>query len=85
MLKRSAAQKLFLKNAVFQTVRSALFAVTGSKDKTLVSDKLRDHSDHVLIRHKSQQLASKATMQDNVICRYQIDKKSSMFSVNKMT
>ena len=41
-----------------------MLAVTGSKGKTSVSDKLHDHSDNVLIRQKPQQLAGKATLPD---------------------
>ena len=36
--------------------------------------KLNDHSDHVLIHQKPQQLAGKAMVPDNVICCCHIDK-----------
>ena len=52
----------------------ARFAVTCSKDKTSVSDKLRDYSDLVLIWQKPQQLAGKATVPDSAISSCQIEK-----------
>ena len=77
-----------LKNAVYQTAKPAVLALTGSKDETSVSDKLHDHSDYVFIQHKSQQLAGKITVQT---VSYATDKstnwqqKSKIFSVNRMT
>ena len=44
------------------------------KGKTSIIDKLHDYSDHVLIWHKPQQLASNIMIPDSVICRCQIDK-----------
>ena len=51
----------FLRNAVSQTLKFALL-VTSIKDKILVLGKFYDHSNHVLIWTKSQQLAGKAAM-----------------------
>ena len=48
-------------------------AVTNSKSEASVSDQLHYHSDYVLIRQKSQQLAGKATVPDSVICSCQVD------------
>ena len=66
MLKREP--KLILEEHHFLGAQPAVLEVTGSKDETLISDKLHDHSDHVLIQKKAQQLARKATVQDSVIC-----------------
>ena len=71
---KEESQDRFLRNAVFQMANPALFAVTNSKGKTSVSDKLHDYSDHALIEQKSQQLVGKAKVLDSVICRCQIDK-----------
>ena len=61
-------------------------AVNGSKSETLISDKLHDHFDHVLIRKKSQQLAGKATVPDSVISSCQIDKYGTglLFSLKRI-
>ena len=53
-VKKRRSQDRSRKNAVFQTAKLALLVVTGSKGGTLVSDKLHDQSDHVLIRQKSE-------------------------------
>ena len=45
------------RKTVFQITKPVLLAVTVSKGKNSVSHKFHDHSDHVLIWTKSQQLA----------------------------
>ena len=55
-----------LRNAVFQTAKSASLDVTGSEGAILVSEKLHDHFNLVLIRNKSQHLVDKATGLNNV-------------------
>ena len=70
-------QNQFLRDAVFEMVWFALLAVTGSKGKASVSDKLHDHSDYVLIWQKLQQLGGKSTVPNSVICRCQLDKYST--------
>ena len=80
---------------MYKPLQSALLAVTGSKGETSVFDKLHNHFDHVLIRQKPQQLASKTTVPDSVISSCQIDKysislfltskESSMFWVSRTT
>ena len=63
-----------MKNDVFETAKSALLAVSGNKGENSFLDKFYDHSDHVVIQQKSQQLAGKTTMADSVIFRCQIEK-----------
>ena len=76
---------------MFQTSQPASLAVTGSKGETSIPDKFHDHTNHVLIREKSQQLAGEATMPDSVISTntapgfFFASKESSMFCVCKTT
>ena len=68
-----------LRNAVSQTSKAALLAVTVIKSETLILKKLHDHSDHVLKGKNPQQLVDKTKVSDSVICRYQVDKYSTGF------
>ena len=61
----------------FSDSQPASLAVIGSKGETSIPDKFHDHTNHVLIREKSQQLAGEATMPDSVICSCQIYKHST--------
>ena len=67
------------KECGFSEGEPALLAVTGNKSKTLVLDKLHDHSDHVLIWKKPHQLAGKAMMPESVISNCQIKKYGTSF------
>ena len=83
-VKQKGSHDQFLKTPIFQTAKFALLAVIGSKSKTLVSIELYDHSNHVFIQMKSQQLTGKATVPDSILCHCLIDKKSLMFSVYRI-
>ena len=52
----------------------AWVAVTTVQGEASVPNKFHDHSDHVLVRQKFQQLSGDATVPDNVISSCQIDK-----------
>ena len=56
-------QTLISGDAISQMSQPASLTVTGSEGETSIPDKLYDHADHVLIRKKSQQLASEAACQ----------------------
>ena len=71
-IEKEGCQGRSLWDTVFQMSQPASLAVTGSKGETSIPDKFHDHTNHVLIREKSQQLAGKATMPDSVICSCQI-------------
>ena len=83
------------RDVIFQMSEPAWVAVTAVQGEASVPNKFHDHSDHVLVRQKFQQLSGDATMPDNVISSCQIDKhgtglffaskESSMFCVSKTT
>ena len=54
--------------------KPAWLAVTSGQGEACVPNKLHDHSNLVLVRMKSQQLAGEATVPDSVISSCQIDK-----------
>ena len=56
-------------DAISQTSKPALLAITGGEGEASTSYKLQDHPNHVLIRQKSKQLAGKAAVPDSVISR----------------
>ena len=49
-------------------------AVASCKGEASVADKLHNHTNHVLVRQKPQQLAGEATVPDSVIGSCQVDK-----------
>ena len=70
-IKKEGCQDQSLVNAISQTSMPASLAITSGEGEASISDKLQDHFNHVLIWQKSQQLAGKAAVPDNVIscCR----------------
>lgn len=52
----------------------ALLSTAGGEGKAAISDKLRDHDDHVPVRYQVKQLAGEATMPDSIIGSCQVDK-----------
>ena len=61
-------------DTIFQALGPAWLAVTSVKDEASVPNKFHDHSDHVLVRQKCQQLAGEAMAPDSVISACEIDK-----------
>ena len=57
----------------FSDVEATLLAIIGGEGEASISNKLQEHSSHVLIRQKSQQLTGEAAVPDGVISRCQID------------
>ena len=68
-----------MRDAVSQTSKPTSLAITGGKSEASISDKLQDCLNHMLIRHKSQQLAGKAAVPDSVIRRCHVDKHGTGF------
>ena len=73
-MKEEGGQDRSRRDTVSQTSKPALPVVAGGESEASISDKLKDHPDHVLIWEKSQQLAVEAAVSDNVISRCQIGK-----------
>ena len=73
-IKKKVGQDRSLVNAVSQTSKPVLLAITGGKGEASIWDKLQDHPEHVLIWQKSRQLAGEATVPDSAISRCQVDK-----------
>ena len=63
-----------LRNAIFQAPQPASLAVTGGEGETSIPDKLHDHTNHMLVREKPQQLTGEAAVPDSVVCSCQIYK-----------
>ena len=73
-VEQEESQDRSLRDTVSQASEPASLAVTGGEGEAFVPGKLHNYSNHVLIRYKSQQLAGKATVPDNVISSSQIYK-----------
>ena len=77
-----------LKNAIFQMTKLSLIIFTGSKGETLVSGKLHENSDQILIPKKSKaacRYSHNARQGYMPLLDRQIDKKFYIISVNKTT
>ena len=68
-IKKEGSQDRSLGDAVSQTSKPALLAITNGESEASISNKLQDHPNHVLIRQKSQQLSGEAAVPDSVISR----------------
>ena len=53
--------------AIIWTSEPAWLAVTSGQGKAFIPNRFHDHTDHVLVLKKSQQLAGEATVLDSVI------------------
>ena len=73
-------------DAIFQLSEPAWLAVTSGHGEASVPNKLHDHSDHMLVRQKSQQIAGETTALDSVISSCQTDKHdtSLLFCLKKI-
>ena len=67
------------RDAVSQMSKPTLLAITDGENKASISDKLRDHSDHMLTWEKSKLLAGETAVSEIVISRCQAEKNDISF------